>query len=471
MTNPEFKFSRDWAAARFSCGIDVHKRQLAVTIFTRDTAGLEFKKHNVFRNDQAGLEDLWRFAAKYHPTGFAMEATGVYHHALADFLAARQRDCGWVFEVVVANPADTRGVPGRQKYDRVDAETIARLHASGVLKSGTLVVPALEDLKAIFRVAARLEVDRTALKNRVKKTLDRAGIRPAGLNLNAEWARAFLYYLTDFPGTLGDALAKCLEDGGALPEHLAKLAKNAGAFGPYAGVALSPTQGALVRQDLVELEFKTSRKALLAVQVDIMLVTQPGLRQVAQHLASIPGISPFSAAWLLAELGPVARYPSARAFLSYCGCCPRLVKSDEKVFSAHVTRRSNKHVRTIFYLAAMVVCNLVKEESALKEYARRVVARKGPKHRKLALMTVAAKIARVVFGILQSPAPFSPDLARPRDTSQGAPVNRFTVADRKALRRAKNCLARAGEILTGKELAADMQRISVALDATLHRKD
>jgi len=99
-------------------------------------------------------------------------------------------------------------VPGRQKHDRIDAETIARLYASGVLKSGTLIVPALEDLKAIFRAAARLEVDRTALKNRVKKTLDRAGIRPAGLNMNAEWARAFLYYVTDCPGTVGDNVIK-----------------------------------------------------------------------------------------------------------------------------------------------------------------------------------------------------------------------------------------------------------------------
>ncbi len=470
MSKPEFKFSEDWASARFSCGIDVHKHQLAVTIFARDDAGMEFKKHNVFRNDQAGLEDLWRFAAKYQPGGFAMEATGIYHHALADFLSGRQKDCGWAFEVVIANPADARGVPGRQKYDRVDAETIARLHASGMLKSGTLVVPALEDLKAVFRAATRLEVDRTALKNRIKKTLDRAGIRPARLDLNAEWTRAFLYYLTDFQGTLGDALAGCLKEDGVLPEHRAKLRKNAGAFAPYARVALSPTQGALVRQDLVELEFKTSRKALLAVQVDLVLAVRPGLRQVAQYLASIPGISPFSAAWLLAELGAVARYPSARAFLSYCGCCPRLVKSDNKVYSAHVTRRSNKHVRTIFYMAATVVCQLVKEESGLKTYARRVVARKAPESRKLAIMTVAAKIARVVFGIMQNPAPFSPDLARPNNIAQGEPTSRFSVADRKVLRRAKNCLARAGEILNGKELAGDLQRLSAALDASLHRK-
>jgi len=100
-----------------------------------------------------------------------------------------------------------------------------------------------------------------------------------------------------------------------------------------------------------------------------------------------------------------------------------------------------------------------------------MVARKGSKHRKLALMTVAAKIARIVFGILQNPGPFSGDLVRPRHDAQGASPDQFCVADRKMLRRAKNCLARAGEILTGQELAADVQRLAAALDATLHRKD
>jgi transposase len=470
MENDNFNFSEDWAAARFACGIDVHKYQLATTIYARDDAGLEFVKHDIFHNDQAGLECLWRFAAKYRPAGFAMEATGVYHHALANFLAARQADCGWAFEVVIANPADARGIPGRQKYDRVDALTIARLYAAGVLKSSTLVVPALEDLKAVFRAAARLERDRTALKNRVKKTLDRAGIRPTGLNLNNEWARAFLYFLTDCQGTVGDALARCAGNESPIPDHRARVEKNAGMFAPYAGVALSPTQQALVRQDLVELEFKTSRKALLAVQVDLVLMARPGLRQVAGYLASVPGISPFSAVWLLAEIGSIARYPCTRAFLSFCGCCPRLVKSDTKVYSAHVTRRSNKHVRTIFYAAATVVTNFVKEESALKTYAGRMVREKGPKRRKLALMIVAAKIARIVFGILQNPASFSPGLARPSCGGTAGTTGNFCVADRKILRKAKRCLARASEILDDNLLTPDMQRLSAALDAALHQK-
>ncbi len=441
-----------------------------MAIYARDDAGVEFTKHNVFRNEPAGLDALWKFAAKYQPAGFAMEATGVYHHAVAQFLVARQKDCGWALAVTVANPSDAKGVPGRQQFDRADAETIARLLAAGVLKSSTLVVPALEDLKAVFRAAARLEVDRTALKNRAKKTLDRAGVRPAALNLDTGWARAFLYYLTDFPGTVGDALVKCLEDGGPIGEHRASLARNAAKFAPYAGVALSPTQQALLRQDLVELEFKTARKALLAVQVDVVLAARPGLRQVAGCLATVPGISPFTAAWLLAELGSISRYPSARAFLAFCGCCPRVVSSAGKVFSAHVTRRSNKYTRTIFYNAARVVCYALKEPSALRDYARRMIALKAGRSHKLAIMTVAAKLARITFGIMRAQVPFSPDLARPRRAGGSMVGTHFCVADRRVLRRASKCLEHAGEILKNDRFAADVRRLAAALDAALRGK-
>ncbi len=121
-------------------------------------------------------------------------------------------------------------------------------------------------------------------------------------------------------------------------------------------------------------------------------------------------------------------------------------------------------------MAAIVVCNLVHEPSALKGYANRVVAAKGPKRRKLALMIVAAKIARIMFGILHNPAPFSPELARPHQDNKKGTSGRFCVADHHVLRKAKKCLLRVGEILNNNLLAADVQRLSAALDAVLHKK-
>ena len=106
-------------------------------------------------------------------------------------------------------------------------------------------------------------------------------------------------------------------------------------------------------------------KSLLAIEIDQMLVDRPGLRQRAHVLSSIPGISPFSAVWILAEIGSIQRFPTKSQLLAYCGCYPRIVSSAGKVYSAHIFRHSNAYLRTIFYNAAVVTCNLLKENSDL----------------------------------------------------------------------------------------------------------
>jgi transposase len=255
-----------------------------------------------------------------------------------------------------------------------------------------------------------------------------------------------------------------------MPEHAASIAKNAARFAPYAGETLSGAQGALVRQDLVELEFKTARKALLAVEVDMVLATRPGLQQLVACLATVPGLTPFSAAWLLAEVGPASRYPTVRHFLSYCGCCPRVVSSAGKVYSAHVTRRSNKHARTIFYQAAVVVCNLLKSDSAIKRYALRTRARKGGRSFKLACCIVSAKIARVAYAVIRDQAPFDADLGANEHLQPELQTAGFTVADRRTIAKAHKCLRHVSEVLGTHPLGADAQRLANALDDALRGK-
>lgn len=337
---PEFKFSRVWAHAAFFCGLDVHKHQLAVAVFARDDSRAEFLKTNTFATTPAGFLAFWAFARKYRPVAFAIEATGVYHNSLATFLETQRADASWTYHVHVVNPADASGVPGGHKHDRVDTEMLARYLAAGVIWGGRPVVEALNDLRAIFRAAAKLETARTACKNRVKKTLDRAGFRPRRFDLNLQWTRALVVALTDHAGPVGELLDAARDPGHPLQPHWRHVKRP---------VTLSQTQRALVRQDLMGLEFATARKALLAVEVDRVIAARPGLRQQVHHLATIPGVSPFSAAWFLAEVPPVDRFANARAFLSFVGCCPRTVKSAGRVLSAHLTRRSNRHAHTILY--------------------------------------------------------------------------------------------------------------------------
>jgi len=468
MEEIEFKFSVDWTKNAFYCGLDVHKYELAVAVYGADESLSEFVRTNIFSVDSNGLEQFWNFVKKFQPYAFAMEATGIYHHIIYKFLQSKRLTIRWPFKILVVNPADAAGLPGRQKHDRIDAENLAKYLAKGLLKKGKPVIEVLEDLKAIFRMAAHLERDRTALKNRIKKTLDRAGIRPRYLDLNIQWVLHFLYHFIDQEAPLGGFIQAIMKEEHPLEPIRSKIKKRLPHFLPYFEFSLTSAQRALIRQDLIELDFKTGRKSVLAIEIDQILLELPALREKAHHLASTPGISPFSAVWILAETGHIKQFPSLNQFRAYCGCCPRVISSAGKVYSAHTSRHSNAYLRTIFYNAAVVVCNLVKKESTLKEYADRVSKRKISRNKKLVYCIVAGKIAKIVYAILRDNVPFNPEHGKHIIINETIPTeNKFTVVDRKTMRRARNTLRRVNDIQDIGVLGEYAENLAEQLDKVL----
>jgi len=446
MTTTTLEFSEHLDNTRFFCGLDVHKRQLAVAIYGKDDAGHEYVKCETFGTDTRSLEALFAFTSRFQPKCYGMEATNVYHHVIATMLEEKAKVVDWTYDIFVFNPADATGIPGYHKHDRLDATQIARYIASGLLKPGRAINVVLEDMRAIFRMAARLSEDRTAIKNRIKKTLDRAGIRPEGLNLNMQWVIELLSALCDHEGTLKELLDGLGTRPGFPERHVTTINRNANKFEPYLNMSLTAGQRALIKQDLVELDFKTARIALLAVEVDHVIATRPGLRQSIMNIASIPGLTPFSAAWLVSEVGPVSRYPTHRKFSAYCGCCERVVNSAGKTYSAHILRRSNKFARTILFNAARVLCFAVKKDSVLKQYSKRVLARKGGKGIILAYCTIATKLSRIIYVMLRDGIKFNPDLAADNRGPADIGNSLLTITDKKSIARAQKALKRVAKL-------------------------
>ena len=468
MVSTGFEFAEHLGNTRFHCGIDVHKHQITVAMVGKDDTGLEKVVEQEFATTPEGMSQFWGFTRKYVPMTFSMEATNVYHHTVVTFLEGKKTEATWAYEVIVASPPDVAGIPGRQKNDVADAKALARYAAAGLLKNGHEIIVPLEDIRALFRSAMQVEVDRTRLKNRIKKTLDRGGFRPVGLDFNSNWSRDFVYELTNHEGTIREYFEKCIGASSPIPEHASIVARNKPKFEPFFDVQLSTGQLALVRQDMVELEFKTTRKAMLSVEIDRIIVSRPGLRQRITDISSVPGISPYTAAWLVAEIGNVKRFAGVKPFLAYCGCCPRTLATDKKVYSCHVTRKSNKFIRTMLYNAAMVVSCAVKKESGLKTYATRTVARKRHQGMKLAFMLIAAKMARIIYAILRDGVGFSADLAIPRRPSpKGGAGGCLTVTDKKLLNRARRILGRVGTMEQLRGIADHASYFAKALESVL----
>jgi len=392
-----------------------------------------------------------------------MEATGIYHHSIVQFLEEQRKIAKWGYEIIVSNPADAAVLPGTKKHDKIDSIKLAKYAAAGLLRNGKKIIFVLEDLKAIFRMATKLEKERTMLKNRIKKTLDRSGIRPKGFNINLEWVRTLLYRFVQSSKSLGEITQQCVGDSTIATSLRTSLSKNLERLAPYFKLTLTSVQKAIIRQHLVDLDFKTSRKIILAVEVDRLLLDCPGLRQQAYQLSTIPGISAFSAVWILAEIGSIHYFSSWKKFRSYCGCCPNVISSAGKVYSAHTNRHSNKYLRTLFYNAAVVLCNFVRKESDLKAYATRTSVRKGNRSMKLAYCIIAGKIAKVAYATLRDKTTFS----------QKAPYSSvcldrgFNTVELKEIRRARNLLQRVGRLKNLGLLGEDALNLAKGLDQAL----
>lgn len=152
-------------------GIDVSKAKIDV-LWLKDVAALKAKS-KVFSNDYKGHAELLVWLSKQVNKPLCemhvvMEATGIYHEALAHCLFDHQ------VNVSVINPAYARdfakGLGSTHKTDKADSLILARY--------GAMVVPALwqpeplaiREFKALLARIDALEADLQREKNRLEKT-------------------------------------------------------------------------------------------------------------------------------------------------------------------------------------------------------------------------------------------------------------------------------------------------------------
>lgn len=151
-------------------GIDVSKAKLDV-LWLRDITALKVKS-KIFANDAGGHDELTEWLVKH--TGqpleqihVVMEATSVYHEALAYHLHARN------MKVSIVNPAHVRdfakGLGTVHKTDKKDSLILARY---GALVSPPAWQPEPTEIRALKGLLARIEALDTDLlreQNRMEK--------------------------------------------------------------------------------------------------------------------------------------------------------------------------------------------------------------------------------------------------------------------------------------------------------------
>src|SRR5216117_2797078 len=126
-------------------------------------------------------------------THVAMEATGVYWKPVWQVLADSS------FELVLANAAQVKNVPGR-KTDVNDAAWLSELLAHGLVRARFVPEPAIQELRGLLRTRKQLVREKASHVQRLQKTLEEANIKIESV-------------LSDVMGRSGRAMIQALIDG------------------------------------------------------------------------------------------------------------------------------------------------------------------------------------------------------------------------------------------------------------------
>lgn len=128
------------------------------------------------------------------------------------------------------------------------------------------------------------------------------------------------------------------------------------------------------------------------------------LAHQSQLLCSIVGIAETTATNLLAEIGVIQRFASARQFAAFAGLTPREFISGTSVRGkTRLCKIGNGRLRKAFYFPALSACRYCPEIAAFRN--RLIAAGKTPMQ---AIGAVMHKLARIVFGVLRHNRPFDP---------------------------------------------------------------
>ena len=331
-----------------------------------------------FETTTARLIELAEWLEASGCTQAAMEATGVYWKPVWQVLA------GSGFELVLANAAHVKNVPGR-KTDVNDATWLAELLAHGLIRASFVPGPEIQELRGLLRTRKQLVREKASPVQRLQKTLEEATIKLVSV-------------LSDVMGRSGRAMIQALIAGETDPAKLAALA-HPKVRAPQARLR-EALRGRVKRHHrfllglhLQQIDALDAGIAAIDREVDAGLAS---FRDAVKQLSTIPGVSELSAQVILSEIGTdMSRFAAAAHLRSWAGLCSRNDESAGK-------RRSTRLRTGAPWLKAMLVqCAWAAARTKatyLNAQFVRLRTRRGPKK---AVCAVAASILTAAYHMLK----------------------------------------------------------------------
>ncbi len=391
---------------RLLVGIDIAKAQHVAQVRRAHTQLLD--KQLTIPNTQAGFAAFWaHLARRQAETGVpeivcAVEPTGTYHVALAQFLEAHGADVVFVSnQVAHHNRRTLDGTWG--KSDPKDAHNLGDLLERGHVLFYSLPEERIATLRRLVRLLRHARTDLAACKARFQNTLLPL-LGPAGEPLPPT-------RVASLPAPLRRLCSPAPGQRRGRPRG--------GAGAATAAAPATPRPPALA----IELSDLTAR--LTAVQARIAQL-EAALVQVAQPLPAyallrtIPGVGLCVAAILLAELGDIAWYTQVSQLRKLAGLDIVRVESGQWAGTARISRCGRPLLRWALYQAAL---GAARTPTWRRRREAMLAKRQGDPHAFFkATVELAAKLLRLVWGIWRSGRPYDPTRV------EGAPAARSAIA-------------------------------------------
>jgi transposase len=306
-----------------------------------------------------------------------LEATGVYWKPVWHVLEGG-------FELVLANAAHIRNVPGR-KSDVNDAVWIADLLAHGLIRASFVPPRPIQDLRDLTRTRRQLVREIVQHAQRLQRVLEDANVKLGSV-------------VSDVLGVSGRRIVRALIDGETDAERLAALGHgrlrcSRRELTEALCGAVTEHHRFLLGQHLRTIEQLEETVAAFEARLEGLL--EP-FRADLTRLTTIPGISTTAAQILLAEIGAdMAVFPSAGHLLSWAGLCPRLDESAGKHRSTRL-RKGAPWLKPVLVQCAWAAART--KNTYLQTRFLRIKARRGPKK---AAVAVAASILTAAYHMLR----------------------------------------------------------------------
>jgi transposase len=357
-------------------GLDVHKETVVACARIADngTPSQQVRTFDTTTSELLALADWLEHCGVKH---VAMEATGVYWKPVWHVLEGH-------FELVLANAAHVKNVPGR-KTDVNDAMWLADLLAHGLIRPSFVPPLAVQELRSLTRTRKQFVRERSAHVQRIEKVLEDANLKLGVV-------------LTDIMGQSGRAVLQAIIDGQHDPQRLAALV-NVRVKASRAEV-LEALRGHISAHHRFMLKLHLDHiKALDAAITTIEQEVGRGLepfRVAAKLLSTMPGLSLVSAQVVVAEIGiDMSRFATPGHLLSWACMCPRNDESAGKRRSTRL-RRGGKWLKTTLVQAAWAAVKV--KGSYLQAQFHRLRARRGAKK---AIIAVAASMLTAAWHMLR----------------------------------------------------------------------